>query len=303
MEKLVVNRENAIEKGYLQDKVVYLRPSPRQGKMIKTPAHVGYFMYEGASVSFVLPQNSRGELLNVFISKEEQDFFENELGVDLNPYRKKDNFWNTFAVKFQKNPITMYEGVKYNLANPLDNLRVRVLKNCLEVAPTWEDRFKYPTYKFAIVEEDYEENKASDAAKMNQEIWKFFGSISNNSSKMRDFVGVYLSSNKKIKTVPSDASKEWLMKELSDIIADDPSGYMSIVNDNHFTIKAFILSAIAVGAIEKTGVNKYVLPGETTAWQLNEFVEYLEQLKDNSDDVYLKLVAQIGIKTKKRHDG
>ena len=299
MEKMVVSRTEAVEKGYLEDKVVYLKPSPRQGKMIKSPIHIGYFMYEGAAVNFVLPKNARGELVNVFESKEEQEFFENELGVDLNPYKKKGNFWNTFTVKFQKNPITMYEGTKFDLSNPMDNLRVKVLKQCMDIAPSWDERFEYPSYKFALVEEDYEENKASDAAKQNQEIWKFFGSISNNSAKMKAFLGVYLASNKKIATVGSDVKKEWLMKEISEVIANDPEGYLKIVEDEHFSIKAFILSAVGVGAIEKAGVNKYVIPGETTAWQLNELVEYLEQLKDDSDDIYLKLKAQVEMKTKK----
>ncbi|RKZ78438.1 MAG: hypothetical protein DRQ35_05985 [Gammaproteobacteria bacterium] len=299
MEKLVLSRAEAIEKGFLEDKIVYLKPSPRQGKMIKSPVHVGYFMYEGALINFVLPKDSRGELINVFTSREEQDYFEQELGVDLSPYKKTNNFWNTFRVKFQKNPITMYEGTKFDLANPMDNLRVKVLSHCIDVAPNWEQRFEYPTYKFALVQEDYEENKASEEAKMNQEIWKHFGSISNNSTKMREFVGIYLASHRKIKTVPSDASKEWLMKELSDIIAESPTGYLDMTKDPHFSMKAFILSAVSVGAIEKSGVNKYVIPGETIAWGLNELVEYLEQLRENSDDVYLKIKAQISMKSKK----
>jgi hypothetical protein len=299
MEKLVLSREDAIEKGYLEEKVVYLKPSPRQGKMIKDPAHVGYFMHEGASHNFVLPKTSRGELVDVFSSGEERQFFETELGVDLNPNKKGSNFWNSFRVVFQKNPITMYEGVKFDLSNPLDNLRVRVLKHCMDVAPNWEERFKYPTYKFALVAEDYEENKATEEAARNQEIWKFFGSISNNASKMRDFIGVYLATKKKTSTVAADTPKETLLASLSRIVEDDPDGYLEIVHDKHFTMKAFIVEATRVGAIEKSGVNKYIIPGETTAWQLNELVEYLEELKENSDDVYLKIKAQIGMKSKK----
>jgi hypothetical protein len=300
MEKLVVSREEALEKGFLEDKKVYLKPSPRQGKMIKTPTHVGYFMYEGASHNFVLAKDSRGELINVFETQEEREYFETELGVDLNPYKKKDNFWHTFRIKFQKNPITMYEGVKFDLSNPMDNLRVRVLKNCIDVAPTWEERFKYPAYRFALVEEDYEENKASEEAVRNQAIWTYFGSISNNLSKMRDFVSVYLAVSKKIQTVPSNVTKEWLMGEINKIINDDPEGYLKVVNDPHFEMKAFIQAGVGVGAIEKSGVNKYNLPGETVTWQLNEFVEYLEQLKEDSDDVYLKIKAQIGLKNKSK---
>ena len=219
MEKLVATREEALVKGYLENKVVFLRPSPRSGKMIKDPAHVGWFMHEGATMKFVLPKNKRGEIINVFKSKEEQEYFESELGVDLNPLKKKDNFWHTFSVTFQKSPITMYEGAKFNLADSTDNLRARVLERCGNVAPNWDKRFALPAYKFALVAEDYEESKASEKALRQQEIWKFFGSIANNTTKMREFVGVYLANNKKIKSVPSDTTKEWLMKELSDIIS------------------------------------------------------------------------------------
>lgn len=299
MEKTVVSRAEALEDGILEEKIVYLRPSPRSGKMIKDPAHVGWFMYEGATIKFVLPKTDRGELVNVFKNRKEQDFFEKELGVDLNFHKKKDNFWKTFTITFLKNPITMHEGMKFDLSDPVDNLRIRVLQNCMDIAPSWDERFKYPTYKFALVEEKYEENKASSEALIQQEIWKYFGSMANNVLKMKEFTGVYLATKKKIKTVPSDSSKEWLMKEISDIIKDDQAGYLEIMKDKHFPMKAFILSAVHVGAIEKNGVNKYLIPGETTGWQLNELVEYLEQLKDDSDDIYLKIKAQISMKTKK----
>ena len=50
-----MTREEAIRKGYLENRIVFLKPSPRKGKIVKDPEHVGYFMYEGAGVHFVLP--------------------------------------------------------------------------------------------------------------------------------------------------------------------------------------------------------------------------------------------------------
>lgn len=287
-----------IKEGYLEDKIVYLKPSPRSGKMIKSPSHVGYFMYEGATINFVLPVNSRGSLVDPFKSREEREFFEKELGVDLNIHKKTDNFWNTFRVKFLKNPISMYDGEKFNLADPMDNLRVRVLRLSPDVAPSWEERFKSPVYRFALVEDDYEENKAAVEAQKLQEIWKYFGSVSNNWTKMYEFVSVYLATKKAVATVPSDATKEWLIKEMTHIIENDQDGYLKIVKDKDFEIKAFILNAVSVGAIEKTGVNKYVIPGESTSWSLNDFVAYMTQLKEDSDDVYLKIKAQLNLKKK-----
>lgn len=296
MEAKIMTREEALEKGYLEDKIVYLKPSPRQGKMIKSPTHVGYFMYEGASVQWVLPQDSRGQLVNVFKTKEEQRYFEEELDIDLNPYKKEGNFWHTFTVDFSKNPVTLHEGKKFDLKDPMDNLRVRVLKAVPEVAPNWEDRRKLPSYKFALVEGDYEEQQSLSAAKKQEEAWVYFGSINNNKTKMEDFLSVYYDQKRSTKNVPSDVTKEWLMSQLSTLIRDDIDTVLAIKSDGDFEIKAFITKAVKVGAIEKAGVNKYKIVSDNTTWSYIELVDFLKADKEDSGDLYLKIKAQISIK-------
>lgn len=297
MEKSVsISKEEAIEKGYLEDKIVYLKPSPRQGKMIKAPNHIGYFMYEGATIAWVLPQDSRGQLVNVFKSKEEQRYFEAELDIDLNPYKKENNFWHTFKVDFLKNPLTMFEGKKFDLSDPMDNLRVRVLKASADVAPSWEERLDYPTYKFALVAEDYEEQKSLGEAKLLEEAWSFFGQISNNQKKAEDFLSVYYNQKRTTKTVPSDATKEFLMAQLSTAIKEDLTNFLKVKNDEDYEIKAFIAKAIKIGAITKEGVSKYLVVSDNTSWTYPELIDLMKKEKDETGDLYMKIKGQLNIK-------
>jgi hypothetical protein len=98
----MTTKAEALQKGYLQNKKVYLKPVIRGGKMITAPEHVAYFQYEGAANWFQLPKNSLGVLINPFVDEEEKGFFEKTLDLDLNVHKKKDNFWHTFFVKVIK---------------------------------------------------------------------------------------------------------------------------------------------------------------------------------------------------------
>jgi predicted DNA-binding ArsR family transcriptional regulator len=290
-----LTREEAIKKGYLEKKEVILKPSPRKGRMVSDPNHVAYFMYEGATINFVLPfEKDRKVLMNVFKSNEEREYFESELSVELNPYSEKAKpFWAKFRVQFIKNADSMYTGLKFDLSEPLDNLRYRVTLLAPEVAPSWEKRFDEPTYRFVFLDSDYEETKASSDLQKLEEMFIFYGGIKSSQKKMTEFLEVYLATNKKLKSIPSDADKGFLDKEIRVIMDEDKDGFIAVAKDLDYDIKAFIIAATKVGAIEKQGINKYTIPGETTTWGLLEMVRYIKKLKDETDDTYLKIEAQI----------
>lgn len=290
-----LTREEAIKKGYLEKREVILKPSPRKGRMVTDPNHIAYFMYEGASVNFVLPfEENRKVLVNVFKSTEEREYFEKELSVELNPHNDKAKlFWAKFRVQFIKDAASMYSGIKFDLSDPLDNLRYRVLSLSPEVAPNWEARFDKPSYRFVLVDSDYEEVQASSDLHKLEEMFIFYGGIKNSQKKMTEFLEVYLATKKKLKVIPTDADKGFLDKEIRTIMEEDKDGFIDIAKDSDYDIKAFIIEATKVGAIEKQGVNKYVIPGENTSWGLQEMVRYIKKLKEDTDDTYLKINAQI----------
>jgi len=286
--------EEAFEKGYLQKKTVYLKPVVRGGKMITAPEHIAYFQMEGANNWFQLPQDPvTGVLINPFVSEEEKAFFEWKLDVNLGVNRKKDNFWHTFFVKVIKDFNLMHEGYKFNLADPLDNLRWRVTKLQSMTAPDWESRLNRGEYRFALVDEGYTEDLEETTTNKTIEAYTYLGSMQNSTKEMRDFLGVYYLEKKDMKAVPEDSDKEWLKKEVGKVITSELDLFLKIKSDPKAKIKNFILQSIRAGAITKSARNKYDIPGEGVSYTYEELVDYLTKAEEIKDDIYLKMAAQI----------
>jgi hypothetical protein len=283
-----------VEKGYLQDKIVYLKPIPRGNKMISDPKHSGYFMWEGASKQFCLMTNKYGMLINPFKSEDEELFFSEILDIDLNIYKKEDNFWHDFYVKITKDFNLMSTGIPFNLSDPMDNLRVRILKQQREVADTWEERFNHIEYKFALVEDDHEElvqNKEMDTM---EAIFTYWGEIKSSVKKMRDFLSIYWMTKRTTKEVPLDATKEFLTTEIKKLIDSDKEGVYNVITDSNLQLKLFIAKGIRAGAIVKEGVGTYYTTGNVdNKYSLEEFIGHVKFLKESTDPIYLKIEAQI----------
>lgn len=293
METKAISKEEAIKKGYLQNKKVFLKPIPRAGKMITESSHMGYFMWEGATLHVALPQGERGDLINPFNSDEEKKFFEKELDLDLNIHKKKDNFWHNFYVKVKKDAMMMEDGVEYDLKDPKDNLRYRVLLKQDFVCTEWDKRFTKGHYRFVLVDEYHDVEEANSIIATQEQAWVFFGSIMHSPKKMKDFLSVYLLEKRSSKEVPFDSSKEWLKKEIKTIMDEDMITFLSLSNDNNLELKQFVANAVKVGSIQKEGINTYVIPGETVKYSFPEMVKYVKILKDRTDDAYIKMEIQI----------
>lgn len=290
---MAISKEEAFKKGYLQNKKVYLKPVVRGGKMISSPTHVAYFQYEGANNWFQLPKSMKtGALANPFTNMEEQEFFEKELDLDLNIHKKKDNFWHTFFVKVVKDYNLMHEGYIFDLSEPMENLKWRVTKLQEMVAPSWDERLDRGEYRFALVDEGYEEAKEQSDTNRTIEAYTYLGSIQNSVREMKDFLGVYYLEKKEMKFVPEDADKDWLKKEIKKIIETEIDTSLKIINDPALKIKHFILKAMRSGAINKEARNKYNIPGEGVSYTYEELVDYLTRAEEIKADVYLKIEAQ-----------
>jgi hypothetical protein len=289
----MITREIALQKGYLKNEKVKIVPVIRKGRMINDPAHVGYFMFDGASVSMCLPQDERGVLANPFASEEEKKFFEVELDLDLNVHKKKENFWKDFYVKVTKDAAFMQFGIELDLSDPMDMLRYKVVKLQNIVAPSLDQSGERPEYKFALVSSDYEDRSAFDEMTSQQKIWTYWGSIKDSTRKMKDFLTLYLMTKKQDKEVPDDATIEFLSSEINKAIDKDKELILSIIDDENAPLKLFVAKAVKIGAIQKLGVNAYTFPGAEVRYTLAEMVEEIKHLKNYTDDQYLKIEAQI----------
>jgi hypothetical protein len=291
--ELTFTKSEAIKKGYLQEKKVYLKPILRAGKMITDPNHRGYFMWEGASKMFCLMRNTYGELVSPFKNEEEQMFFSKLLDVDLNPRKVENNFWYDFYVRVTKDHNLMSGELNYDLSDPMDNIRVRVLKQQKEIAPSWDQRFEHISYKFALVDEDFEEKVNTAEMDKMEAIWTYWGEIKNSPKKMKEFLSIYYMTKKVNKSVSDDTSREFLTSEIKKLIDKDSETVYTIVQDDDLPIKLFVYKAIKAGGVYKEGVGTYYIVGDDTKLPLNQFVDHIKFLKESTDPMYLKLEAQI----------
>ncbi len=286
-------REYGIKQGYLSNRKVILKPIPRGGTMITDPQHKGYFMWEGASKQYCLMKNHNNELVSPFKNEEELRYFSGMVDQDLNIYKKDDNFWHNFYVKVTKDHRLMNDGIEFDLSNPMDNLRHRVLLLQNEIAASWDQRYSRTIYKFAFVEEDYEEEVQHQKMDMEETIWVFWGSIKSSPKKMREFLGACLMEKKLLKNVPHDATKEFLTAEISKFIDSDKPFLYKLIKDPELDLKYWIFRAIQVGAIIRKGIATYEVTGENQEYSYNELLEHIKFLKENTDPIYQKIEAQI----------
>jgi hypothetical protein len=290
---MAITREEAFNKGYLKNKKIKLKPVIRGGQMVNDSAHVNFFQYEGASNWFQLPTDKKNQLVNPFDSTEEQEFFEGVLDINLSIHTEKDNFWKKTFVKVMKDYNLMHDGYEFNLSDPMDVIRYKITKLQDSVAPSLETQYSRPSYRFALVDEEIEEERKAANTQDVTDAYIYFGEIRNSAVKMRDFLGMYFNEKNEFKFVPVDAEKQWLQKEIKDIIETDLKTFLKLKDDEDAPTKLLILQGIKAGSIVKEGRNKYTILGEGVHYTYLELISYLKKAAETKEDVYLKLKAQI----------
>jgi len=286
--------EEAIKKEFLEKKKIIIMPSPRGGKMITDPRHIAYFKMDGATTSFCLPRNERGDLVNIFKSDEEKEFFEQQLGLDLN-VRKPGNHFEKMQVTVTKDAGLMHKGESYNMSDPMDNLRARILMVQPTVAPSWKERLSRVEYQWAIIDESQLNNEAEVEYNSQQEFWMYLGKIGDDVPKMRQTLMVYFNTISSTKKIQIDISKVALRKEYNEIHADkgQRENFLSIVSAPTFKNKLIVLQALECGAIKKEGNNAYIFTGFDETFTFNDIAERVGSLKESQDNLYFKLIDQI----------
>ena len=298
--KATVTREEAIKRGWLQEEIVYLKPvKSNSGALIKDPAHAGYFMWDGAKINFVLPSDKNGNVIKPFKDEDEKVYFEAVTGKNLNPY-SRDSWWFTkdagdyLAVEVEKTPTFMEDGIRFDLADPVDNLKVRILRACrnlpmYSVAESPEEAKMRRDFKFMLVKDGYKDRKVSDDMGILERIFTYWGTIKDNPKKMHDFLYVYYITKRSTHAVPADADKEYLTEKIKEIIDSDKKTLGEIVADANYEDKVWITKAIRTGNILKKGTNTYTIVGENIDRNLDELIEWLGTLKKDQDNTWLRI--------------
>lgn len=244
--------KEAKKEGFIiSDKKIIVKPILRvRNPLITDPEHEAYFLFGNATTDYRVPVDRNNTLINPFTSKEEQAWLEKELDVDLNIYKRKENYWVKHKVRLGK------EERKLDLSNPKDYLDYLVLRsNPLYIAPDGDSMKKKATYRYAMVSEEYETQtivKASDKKKM---AYKEAAKLEERGKEaMINFLKVYGH------RVSPETKEAFLIAQIDKIVEDDIESFLKIVVDKDYEIRLLITNAVEVGAVNKKG-RIYSLPG------------------------------------------
>jgi len=230
------------------NKKIFIRPIQRAvSSLVSDPNHENYFLFGAATVQLSLPgskDNSSGErliLVNPFQTKDERIWLEKELEINLNHLAPvEENFWESRRVILGK-------GVRVlDLKKPYDYIDYLILlKNPDLIAVGGANKFKRPTYRFVLEDEDFEiENKANKFSVKKEAIIEY-AKIETNREKLVQFLKVYG------KTVSESSKLPFLQGLVSDIIEKDPNMFLKLVKDDKFNFKLLIEECVEHGVLRK----------------------------------------------------
>ena len=290
-----MTREEAFKKGYLENKIVYLKLVPKPSALVKDPNHIAYGGFDGSITSLTIGVDKFNRLIDPFTSDEERKFFEEVFNQSLNVRDLKNEYWAEYSFDVVKDPVLINKGFRLDLSDPKQKLDYLVLSKTLPntVAINPETFDSNPFCKYVLIEEGYEDAKASASLNEEEEIYTFFGEIKNNVAKLRYFLSVYYATKMQINIVPEDADKEFLHKELQKIIKLDRQGYLAIVRDSNYNTKEFIQKAIDKGAITRHGAGTYKITGEDKDFGYTDLVKFIDYIEKEDPIMYQRINAQI----------
>jgi len=222
---------------------VHVKPILRAGKWLPD-GHSGSFMYDHTVLGLQVPIDGNTGRLKNPLTKEEQEYFEIHAGLDLqvgdlNPYKKKDNYWEDFRVAIRKSDDIITEKtilMSLDLSHPLQYLQYKVLMTNTSpaggmVAPSWQARTESGTYRIALVHEGQQNQDKVKRSDQMQKVYKYVGKINSSEESMFDFLTIYHLENGHSKRPSESWNKSTYLSELQDIIDKDLDGFVKIVDD------------------------------------------------------------------------
>jgi hypothetical protein len=250
--------------------------------------------YKGGGVKIVF-DNQRKVLVKKYEESfphgmTEQEFFEKELGVDLNPRLPKDaNFWRNDR---RGRVILTKEGLRLDLSNSIDMLRYSILMaNPSRISPSYDERKNSQSYEFMIVNEGSIVSKRIEEAEVEANAYVKFAEIIRANDKMIGFI-------KSLgKTVPVNYDTDWLKTEILNVLKTDVRKFLSIIEDPLFEDRIFVQEAVEAGAIKRMNNKRYTTDGGVELGDLLSTINWVNN--GDNQSARLRIKSQIEMAKKK----
>ena len=306
--------EKIIYGSFLQDKIVAIKPVESSGKwstlLVKGQERSkDPFLYNKVKRSYQMPLQSYNngggvvplldDLRRVHIQKymekypegmTQKEFFEEELGVDLNPTLPiETNFWRNDR---RARVVLTKEGMQLNLNLPLNMLHYLILMaNKSLVSPSYDARNDKATYEFMIVDESKVTSKRIEEASIKADAFSKFAEITRSKTSTIGFI-------KSLgRTVPATATEDWLKAEVLNVIENSPKAFLEIVNHPQYNDRIFVQEAVEAGAIIRKGDKRYTLDNGVELGDLQDTIKYV--MDPENQEVKMRLKAKVELTKRK----
>jgi len=256
----------------------------------------------GTSISIGCPIGRSGALVNP-LTREEQKALEELLGIDLNPYKTKDNFYNNdrrARLIFKKTHTNISSAdVVLDLNDALDYIRYKIAKISPLVANTWGERHE-PQYKVVI--KDEADIIAEKVSKVEKESTVFEYIITNKTHRKKLFnLATMFGRGKLTSIIDKDTPLEQIYTTLFNT-AKTNSGLTGLYNiiqlsDEEVENRLKVLLGVDLGVIIQKGDNFYTQGGTVLGYSLKEAAATLTKAEYNN--INLRITTSIKSDTSK----
>lgn len=291
---------------HLPNTKVHVKPILRSGKWLPD-GHSGSFMYDHTSIGIQVPLDKDTGRLKNPLTPEEREFFENHSdldleGGDLNPYRKKDNFWHDFRVIVRKTDDIVTDKtilMTLDLSDAIQYLQYKVLMLNSQpdgglVAPEWDKRLQSGTYRIALQHEGQQFTEKIKKADSMKKAYKYLSKIDSSGETMFDFLTIYYLENAKSKRPSENSNKDTYYSDIQDLIDSDIAGVCEIIDDaDNYEFKLLVHRGLKTGSLRMVGTNIETVDGIPLGKSLHQCITWLKD--DKHQDEYLRLKNQIDL--------
>jgi hypothetical protein len=218
----------------------------------------------------------------------QKEFFEKELGANLNPSLQEKNFWRDDR---RARVMITKEGITLNLNQPLDMLKYLILlANERTISPSYEGRHNKASYEFMMVDESKVTAKLLEEGQETANAYIKYAEVTQSKASTVGFIKALG------RAIPKSATSEWLKGEVLKIVQTNPKYFLEIVNHPQYNERIFVQEAIEAGAILKKGEKRYTLDNGVELGDLTDTVNFL--LNGDNQDVKLRIKAKIELANK-----
>lgn len=268
MSNLKTKDEVSVPTFTLPNKKVKVIPVIKQGWLNKD--HEAAFLFKHATNRFSVPLNRNGQYINP-LTEQEANYLEQHPGMslnkgDLSPYKKVGNFWKEIkGIKLDKGELNL------DLTNPMDYITYKILLLQKDIiAPSIAEAKMKQSYKYAMVDEDFEDTTKSQKGNLVAEAMGLYVNMKNDHQKLVDTL--FILSRARVKP---NSKIEFLQGQVTDFALKNPERFIEIMNDKDLSTRILIEKAVSCKAIERKGGIHRSSGGDLLGTDLQSVVEFL----------------------------